>query len=390
MNNKMSTNKSKIRILLTGTHNTPPLAVWKELKRRGYSNFLWVGQRKSIIGDKNFSTEYIITKKYGIPFQNIFAGKIRKDLSLHTLIWLARVPIGFVHSLIILLKFRPHIIVTFGSHVGLPITIVGKLLNIPIVAHIQPIITGLADQIIQKFADIVCYSWKESKKYLKVDKSNNKYIFTGNPIREGTLKPKNSKISLNFKKKRITIFFTGGNQGAHILNELVRESIEILAEKYNVIHQTGRYSETKDYEKLKELAKKINKDYIKYLVFDYLLEDDMGLCLKMCDLVVSRSGANSCYEYLALEKPAILIPLPFSTLNEQFINATVLKNAGVAIVVNQLEVTPQKLVSLIDNFIANLENYKKAAKNAKNLVTLNATEKICDIIEKEITNKYTF
>lgn len=382
-------NKKKIKVLLTGAHNTPPLAVWKEMKRRGYSNFLWVGQRKSIIGDKNYSAEYKVTQKYGIPFQNIFAGKLRRDISLHTILWLLRIPIGFIQAFLILLKFKPDIIITFGSHVGLPIVIAGKILSIPIIAHEQAVVVGIANRIIQRYADIVCYSWKESEKYLEIAKKPEKYFFTGNPIREGVLNPKHTTIKLNFTQKKPIIFISGGNQGSHILNKIVKDSIYELIEKYNVIHQTGRYTPTRDYEKHIELSAKINKNGIAYIVFDYLFEDDMGLVLSKADLVISRAGANSCYEYIALAKPAILIPLPFSPLNEQLINAKLLENEGMALLIPQEKLTPQHLVESIENVMKNILYYKDKAKRSRHLIRLGATKQIADIAEKLLEEKHS-
>lgn len=367
------------KILITGTHNTPALAIWQELKARGFQNFVWVGQRKSMIGDREFGIDYQTAQKYSIPFQNIFAGKLRRGLSFVSILWWLRIPVGFVQAFSILKNHKPDVIITFGSHVGLPIAWAGKKLGIPILHHQQPIITGTADQFIQKLASVCAYSWKESEKYLE-PAIRAKAIFTGNPIRKGILSLK--KFDLGFTQNRPIIAILGGNQGSRAINNAVFSALGELCSYYNVFHQIGQAGKENDILEAENLSARLNRKAICYITKPYLFEDEMGALLDIAELVVSRSGANFCYEFAATGTYAVLIPLPFSIRDEQNINAQTLQAAGIAKVIQQSDLTCETLIDAIAVSIKEKPTKESLKEAGHTLIRLDGAFQLANEVEK--------
>ena len=332
-----------------------------------------------MIGDRKEGIDLVTAKKYGIPFQNIFAGKLRPGISLVSFLWFARIPIGFIQAFSILKKFKPDLIITFGSHVGLPIAWAGKKLGIPILHHQQPIITGRSDQMIQKLATICCYSWKESEKFLP-KKIKPKAVYTGNPIREGILNPEH--VDFGFTQPRPIIAILGGNQGSHAINKTAFEAVFELCQYYNVIHQVGQASQYDDLEHAKQLEIQLNTKMTRYLAKPYLFEDEMGALLNECELVVSRSGANFSYEFVATGTYSILIPLPISVRNEQMINAKTLANVGLATILEQSELNSEALIDAIADGIKGKPDRKELKEAGKSLILLDGATRIADQAEK--------
>lgn len=375
--------KKNKRILITGGHSTPAAACINELKNRGLENIVYVGQKKSILFDKNVSSEYRnITQKLKIPFYPIIAGKLSLYFSFSSLIWLLRFPIGFIHALFLILRLKPNLILTFGSHIGVPIVFWGYIFRIPIIAHEQTTSIGKSNRFIQKFATKICMSWPNEISDFEI-KDNSKSILTGNPIRKEILKYDKSKINFDFtNSSKPILFITGGNQGAHSLNEFIFQNIEILTKKYNVIHQTGSNSIFDDFGNSQNFQKKLNTEKTVYISQDYIFGDEMAEALHRADIIISRAGANTLIELVILNKKSLLVPIPTTSGNEQFLNAKFVSTLGLANVVNQDDLQNIDIEQTLSEIINLKTDESERIKFAS--LHLDAEKKIVDIIEKLI------
>lgn len=367
-------------IFITGGHATPAVACIKELQKRGFNDLLYIGQKHSLLFDKNVSSEYrLITEKVQIPFIAITAGKFSLFPNFHSLVWLLRLPIGFLQAFWWQLTKRPELVLTFGSHVGVPVAFWAWVFHTPIVAHEQTTTKGRATKIIEKFATKVCYSWLSSA---DSEGKSAKFILTGNPIREEILKPIGNYFEFA-DQSRPVIFVTGGNQGAHSVNEFIFANLTKIIQKYNVIHQTGSNTLYNDFQRASSIAEKLNGKGIIYIPKDYLFAEEMADAYAQSSIVITRAGANSVTELLALRKKALLIPIPTTSGNEQFLNAKLLEELGLGKVVNQSDI---KSIHLMD-VLQELENQKntdsKKIEEISNL-HLNAQKKIVDEVEELI------
>jgi len=369
----------EVKIAFVGGHHTPALAVLDALATNcelPATSFFWIGHKFSMWGDKNVSAEYQEVIRRGIPFYDLKAGKLYR--TFHPL-KLIRLPFGFLQAFYYLFKIRPQLIVSFGGYLAPPVVISGWLLRIPSVTHEQTVVGGWANRLVAKFAKKVFVTWEESLKYFPKEKT----IVTGNPLRKSIFaKAPNSKSQIPNKfqisnSKFKTIYITGGKQGSHIINETVREALPELLKKYNVIHQCGRSTVFNDYEKLSAFSSQLPEDLrSRYFLRDYFTEEEIGAVFAAADLVISRAGANIVYELAALGKPAILIPIPWASHNEQRKNAKILVDAGSAVILEEKDLTPSTLLLHSNRVIANLEKFREGGRRAQKLVRLDAAERI--------------
>lgn len=305
------------KIFITGGHYTPAKAVIDLLLNK-YQIF-YLGRKYAMEDDDALALEYQELKPEDrITYLELTTGRLQRKFfinPLQSLKALLKIIPGFLQSFYYLLRYRPNLVLSFGGYLALPVVIGAWLLDIPILTHEQTFAPGIANRIISKFA--------------------NK-ILIGNPIRREILNLKPVKTS--------GIFVTGGNQGTHVINLAVKK----LLKKYEVAHQTGDSKEN-DFNELV----KLNKN-----TFKFLNAQEMADALNKADLVISRAGANICTELAYLGKPAILIPIPWSSNNEQMLNAKWLKDAGIAEILEQEDLTGENLLKLVDFMFANLKNYQ--------------------------------
>ncbi|HEX7456017.1 MAG TPA: UDP-N-acetylglucosamine--N-acetylmuramyl-(pentapeptide) pyrophosphoryl-undecaprenol N-acetylglucosamine transferase [Candidatus Nanoarchaeia archaeon] len=367
-----------MKIAICGGHLTPALAVISELKKRNINEIFFIGRSKAAEGEKTPSAESTIIPSVGIKFYSIPVGRLQRKFTRYTIPSLLRAPIGVAASLLILSQEKPDLVISFGSYVALPVVLAAWVLGIPSITHEQTVKGGLANRIISRFAKKIALSWSDSLEFFPSEKS----VVTGIPIRNEIL---------DIKKKRTfrpVIFITGGNQGAHSINESVLEIIEQLLGKYEVIHQTGGGEKFRDWEMLtarvSQLPLKLQK---RYQAVKWLNSAELAQVYSRASLVVGRSGANTVSEIAALGLPALLIPLPWAGSKEQEKNAQILQNVGCALVLTQERLTPKRLQAAINAMIIRLDTYKEKAKKAKKLVNPYAARVFVDQALKLVTEK---
>ena len=327
-------------------------------------------------GDKNVSAEYQEVTRRGIPFYDLKAGKLYK--TFHPL-KLIRLPFGFLQAFYYLVKIRPQLIVSFGGYLAPPVVIAGWLLRIPSVTHEQTVEGGWASRLVAKFAKKVFVSWEESLKYFPKEKT----IVTGNPLRRSIFETRQQFNNSTIQQSECpTIYITGGKQGSHIINEVVKEALPELLKKYNVIHQCGRSTVFDDYKELRSgfCQERSSGRRGRYLLKDYFSEEEIGSVFSAADVIISRGGANIVYELAALGKPALLIPIPWVSHNEQRKNAQLLANAGSALILEEKDLTSESLTVRTDELFANLEKFKEGGQRAQKLVRLDAADNIAEEI----------
>lgn len=362
-----------MKIVFTGGHHNSALAVARLLRKKGHQVF-WFGHKHTIWREKSLSAEYLEVRKDGFPFFEIKTGKFYRT---YNPIQFLKIGLGVIQSLILLLRLRPHLIVSFGGYLSVPAVLAGFLLRIPSFTHEQTTQAGLANQIISPLVKKIFITWSSSFKYFPKKKT----VLIGLPLRKVFFEKVKTTV---FKNNLSTIFIVGGKQGSHFINKLVEEILVDLLKEYNLIHQTGRIEKTKDLIRLKKKRKALPLELKKrYLLKPYFLEKEMATFLRAADLAISRAGAHIIYELAALGKPAILIPIFWAYKNEQFNNALVLKKSGVAKVLDQREINSQILIKTIKKCFKELPELKKNGLKAQKLIRKNAAEKMVLFIEKE-------
>lgn len=357
-----------MKILLTGAHFTPALAVISELKKISNMTLVYVGRFHTMESDKVYSAESKIIPTHGVTFYGIDAGRVQKHFSIAAVLSILKLPVGFLQSFLILLKESPDVIVSFGGYVSVPVVICAWLLSIPIVIHEQTLVSGLANTLGALFADRICLGFREN-----VHKST-KMIFTGNPIREEVLNSDKllsqglEDIFQESKRHNFpVILITGGNQGSHVINIQIEKIISELFNLAYVIHQTGQ-SEFKDYERL------IQYRSSRYVPVKWVGEE-IGSVLSKTDLIVGRAGVNTLLEASYWSIPALVIPISYLYQNEQQKNAEFFQALGLCKILKQDDLE-DRLLGEIKDMLKNLKFLTSKAGEAKKIVIKDAAARI--------------
>lgn len=359
-----------MKILITGTHFTPAEAVIEELKKDPEVKITYIGRKFTLEGDKSLSTESQILPKIGVKFIPIISGRLQRVLTIHTIPSLLKIPVGFLQSFYCLVKEKPHIVLSFGGYVSVPVVISAWLLSVPIIIHEQTLVSGFANRISALFANKIALSFSQNA----LAKKEN-VVLTGNPIRREILHPEkkfDADISSIFnvakEKKLPVILITGGNQGSHVLNLAIEGVLDKLVKEASVIHITGD-NKFHDFERLQILQSG------SYLVRKWI-SNEWGEILSKVDLVVSRAGINTLTELAILAKPVLVVPIPYLYLDEQNKNAKFFEHLGLAKILPQNKLSPEILFQEIQRMLSDLPKLEESAKAAKSAIVSDGAKRL--------------
>jgi UDP-N-acetylglucosamine--N-acetylmuramyl-(pentapeptide) pyrophosphoryl-undecaprenol N-acetylglucosamine transferase len=179
------------------------------------------------------------------------------------------------------------------------------------------------------------------------------------------------------KKPRppFTILIFGGSQGSAGLNHALMESLPrltALSAPFSFIHQTGEREESV----VREAYRQANLPAEVYAFID-----DMPGAFARADLVVSRAGASTVAELAAAGKAALLIPFPAAADQHQLENARAFERVGAGRVVEQAELTPERLVRELTDLLGAPERLVRMGEAARKLARPDAAARIADLIE---------
>jgi len=346
-----------MKVMLTGAHFTPTVATIEELKKYPSVEVVYVGRQTTQEGDSTASWESFQLPKLRIKFIPIITGRLQREFTIYTIPSLLKIPIGLLQSFYIILKEKPDIIVSFGGYVAVPVVAVGWLFSIPIIVHEQTLVSGLANKISSFFADKIAVSFKQRQLGQKV-------VVTGNPIRREILEVKRRK---SYTKMPV-VLISGGNQGSHLLNTVVEQSLDKLTKIADIVHLTGD-SKFHDFERLQ----KRQKDH--YLVKKWAGKE-WGEYLSKADLVICRAGINTLTELAYLMVPALVIPIPYLYQDEQNINAKFFATAGLVQILPQSKLSANTLLKSVDTMLKDLSHLKDKAREAKKVVNADAAKRL--------------
>jgi len=334
-----------MRIVLTGGgtggHLTPLVAVADKLKAKlgSEANILYVGSGAEM--------EKKIMSEEGIPTKFVISGKMRRYFSFQNFIDFFKVPIGFVQSLWILLRFMPDVIFSKGGYVAVPIVLAGWIYRIPIMIHESDSAPGIANQFLSKFANRIAVAYPSAEEYFPKEKT----ALVGNPIRfqvtQGDAKILRQEIG--FTESRKTLLILGGSQGSRIINEAIVKILPQLLQHFQIIHQTGQ----EHYDNvLREAAfVGVKAGHNGYYAAPFMNANKLRDAFALSDLVISRAGATFITEIAANGKPAILIPISESANDHQRMNAYALAQIGAALVLEEANLGEHILLEKINHIL---------------------------------------
>ena len=337
------------KIVLTGGgtagHVTPNLALIPELKKSGYEIYYigsYDGIEKKLISD------------FGIPYYGVSTGKLRRYLDPKNFSDPFRIVKGFGEAKKILKELKPDIVFSKGGFVSVPVVRAAGSLKIPCIIHESDITPGLANKLCIPVAKKVCCNFPETLEYIDKDKA----VLTGTPIRteltEGS-RARGLKLC-GFTDDKPVVLVIGGSQGAGSINKVIRSTLNKLLDRYQIVHICGK-------DKMDNLL--LNQPGYKQFEF---LKEDLKDVFALSDMVISRAGANSICELLALRKPNILIPLPAtSSRGDQLLNAASFESQGFSMVLREEDLDEKNLLNGLEKLYTERQSYIDAMNKSSQM-----------------------
>lgn len=370
-------NHHAVTLCITGGHATPALAVATAVRKRHPDwELVWIGRSFALEGTSLPAEEYRLVAQKHIRFLPLNAGRLTRALSVHTIASLLKIPYGFFQAFWYCSREKPDCIVSFGGYVALPVAVAGWFLRIPVITHEQTRVPGLANRIIGLLARRVCVSFPESKVFFLKGKT----VETGLPLRKKLFYPSKTN-SIGVVVSKPVLYVTGGSTGAVSLNELLFPIVDLLTNEWSVVHQTGRVS-FDNAATVKQALPKVRQR--RYVIKPYFSEDELAWIYAHARVVIARAGANTVGELAALEKVSVLIPLPWSSYQEQQANAKWLEQAGSAVVLDQRKMTSQILVETLHQMTRDFDHYQNNADRFCSHMPRDADTRVAEEIEKVI------
>lgn len=351
----------------TGGHIYPALAIINKIKEKEpNSEFLYIGTHNRMEKD--------IVPKYNIPFETIeIYGIDRKNLfknfkTFHCFLKSIR------KCKRIMKEFKPDVVIGVGGYVTGPVLYAAHKCNIPTFIHEQNSVAGVSNLYLSKFVDKIGVSFESSKKEFPKEKT----IFTGNPCSTSAKKCVScDKKKYGLSNSKSLVLIVMGSLGASKVNEVMKDTLSMFQKKdYEVLYVTGKTA----YEEMSKIKFPENVKLVPYI-------DGLTSVMKKTDLMVTRAGASTLSEIVALQVPSILIPSPYVPNNHQYKNAMDLVSKDAAMLIEEKNLQGKTLVHMIDELLSDAKKRNQMKENLKPFDVNDSAETIYEIL-KEMVHSY--
>lgn len=349
----------------TGGHIYPAIAIADKIKQKNPdAEILFVGTKKGM------ERELVPKNNYNIRFITV-SGFHRKKI-LKNISTVRDLIKGNYQAKKIIEEFKPDIVIGTGGYVCGPVVRAAYKKGVRTFIHEQNAFPGVTNRLLERYVEKVFISFPDSAAYFK---HSEKLIVTGNPIRK-TFSVNNN---CNYRKKLyinssdFVILCFGGSRGAGEINSVMTEVAQTLYSipGIKLIFITGKqyFQKINNCFEEKGISHSDNTIILPYA-------DNIHEYLFASDLVISRSGALTVSEITACGRPSILIPSPNVTGNHQFFNAKVVADRGGAIIIEERDLTEEKLTGTILRLMNNREIINDMARFSQSIGRIDGADVI--------------
>ncbi len=351
----------------TGGHVFPAEALARELRGRGYKLALITDRRGGAYGGALGEIETFRVRAGGIAGKGPLA-KIRS---------VAELGMGTLQARSLLKDMQPRAVVGFGGYASIPTMMAASLLHVPTILHEQNAVLGRANRLLAKRAAAIAVSFPESRGIPTRDTA--KVTHTGMPVRSSVLDVRDVPYPSFTDNRPFNVLVLGGSQGAHVLSEVIPEAIGKLS--------PGLQSRVKITQQCRpEDLENVRAQY-RVLKIDAELEsffDDVPKRLADAHLVISRSGASTVAEILAVGRPALLVPYRYATDDHQSLNAHAVDEVGAGWLIPETDFNADSLAARLESMFGMKTVLEKAAKAARKASRPDATERLATLVEETL------
>lgn len=351
-----------VRVLITGGgtggHVYPGLAVAGALENLAPgSDIRFAGTSRGI--------ESILVPQAGYRFTTLPASGLRGLGGRARFLFVLNFFLGFFRSVLMLLVWRPRIVLGTGGYVSAPVMLAARSLGIPCALQEQNAIPGSTNRLVARWARRIYLGFGTAARFFRAERCRE----TGNPVRSEFLAEVGRDKPVDSGGANHLLVF-GGSRGAATLNAAVIQAAAAWGERKDlaILIQTG----PGDHASVSAAFDSASADRIK--VVPYI--EEMAVELKRADVVVSRAGAMTLAELQCMGRPAVLVPFPFATDDHQLRNAEDCARAGAAVVLEDGRCDGQALVNLVDELLGDPERLREMGEAAAGMARPDAAEVI--------------
>ncbi|MEI6349912.1 MAG: undecaprenyldiphospho-muramoylpentapeptide beta-N-acetylglucosaminyltransferase [Verrucomicrobiota bacterium] len=348
----------------TGGHLFPALAVGEVLRERGHEVLIFISEKE---------VDALATKgRTDFRFETLPSIGMPKLLSPAMLKFFKQFNASLSPCRQIFAEFKPDAVLGMGGFTSTAPILAGKLRRIPTFVHESNAIPGKANRLNARLVDVVLVGFEECKRHF----GRARCEVTGTPIRRSLVHPMaKDKALAEFGLRRgpTTLLVMGGSQGAHGINEAVRQALpKLKGAPLQIIHLTGAQDET-----AMRTAFQAGSIPNHVAAFCHRME----AAYSAADLVIARSGAASLAEISHFHLPSILIPYPAAAENHQFFNAEIFARAGAATLLNEAETNGEALGLIIRSLAENSGQLSTMASRCGRLSPQDSAARVANIVE---------
>ncbi len=333
--------KQRKRIVLGGGgsagHVSPLVALAEELDPEEWE-LLFVGSHTG--------PERDLVARESIPFQSVTTAKVRRDRTVGNLGVPFSVIKGIAEARSIFRAWKPNVLFTSGGFVSVPLVYAARICGVPAVTFECDLTPGLATRAVLPMATRTLCSFDTTLEHLPASKAVHTGPLLRKRVREAGVANRNAVNRDAASKPRLVVF--GGSLGAVHINEVVREALDELTSRVEIIHVCGKGKSDPAYDGRPG-----------YEQHEY--RHDLPELLAGADVAVARAGANSLWELVALRTPTIAVPLSRRvSRGDQIHNAEYFRSRNALEVIQDDDLTAGSLVSALDQVLEGSAGYKDA------------------------------
>lgn len=331
----------------TGGHIYPALSFAQHIKDRfKEADILFVGNQHRMESTEIPKHGYAF---FGLKTVSITGSIVHRALSYIRLMQTRHEAGKLIES------FKPDFVVGFGGYVCVPVILEASKRHIPTFIHEQNAIAGKANRFLTRWVQGIAVSYPNNLNEFPSAKT----WLVGNP-RTYSIQAKATPhllVELGLDPKKKTVLFVMGSLGAESIHNTASLVLDLLSEKgIQAIYVTGH----KHYESF--IEENDERQGIKILPYIDQLQ-----AMHEVDLMVTRGGATTAAEIMALGVASIIIPSPFVPNNHQYYNAQALLDHKGCIVIEEKDLSAQTLVETIDSLFNHPNELERLKTNAKSL-----------------------
>ncbi len=332
----------------TGGHIFPGIAVVQTLEQQGWQS-VWLGTRDRMEAD--------VVPKHGIDIRFIDV----KGLRGNGIVRLLKAPLMILKAIWqaykVLKTEQPNVLLGMGGYVTGPAGIAAKLLGIPLVVHEQNAVAGMSNKLLARIANRVLAAFPSAF-------PTREAAVVGNPVRQSVV-----TIESQLTQGQMNILVVGGSLGAQVFNQELPGLFSKLAKEHtlSVWHQTGKGNRS-------EVEKRYSNVQCETKVTDFI--DDMDAAYAWANIVICRAGALTVSEVAAAGKMALFVPFPSAVDDHQTANANFLVSNDAALLIQQSQMSHEKLAAMLQPFLASPSKVADMAQRAKQLAKVDAADQV--------------